>query len=133
MSSNPTNKKLYEKVKDEAKLRFKVYPSAYASSWIVKTYKNRGGTYSSRKPSYKTGIQRWHNEIWIDVCKLPKIVPCGRKSSRNPEKGRKYYPYCRPYRKVTSKTPQTIKELSKSVLKRRCSLKHKVKETRRVR
>lgn len=31
----PTNKKLYEQVKREAKRRFKVWPSAYASSWFV--------------------------------------------------------------------------------------------------
>jgi hypothetical protein len=41
----PTNKKLYSKVKAEAKRRFKVYPSAYANGWLVKTYKARGGKY----------------------------------------------------------------------------------------
>ena len=41
----PTNKKLYTRVKAEAKRRFKVYPSAYANGWLVKTYKARGGKY----------------------------------------------------------------------------------------
>ena len=41
----PTNKKLYARVKAEAKRRFKVYPSAYANGWLVKTYKARGGKY----------------------------------------------------------------------------------------
>ena len=41
----PTNKKLYSRVKAEAKRRFKVYPSAYANGWLVKTYKARGGKY----------------------------------------------------------------------------------------
>jgi len=41
----PTNKKLYSRVKSEAKRRFKVYPSAYANGWLVKTYKARGGKY----------------------------------------------------------------------------------------
>lgn len=41
----PTNKKLYARVKAEAKRKFKVYPSAYANAWLVRTYKKRGGTY----------------------------------------------------------------------------------------
>jgi hypothetical protein len=27
------------------KRKFKVYPSAYANAWLVRTYKKRGGTY----------------------------------------------------------------------------------------
>lgn len=42
----PTNTKLYAKVKAEAKKKYKVWPSAYASSWLTKEYKRRGGTYS---------------------------------------------------------------------------------------
>ena len=42
----PTNPKLYAKVKAEAKKKFKVWPSAYASAWLTKTYKARGGKYS---------------------------------------------------------------------------------------
>ena len=41
----PTNKKLYARVKAEAKRKFKVYPSAYANAWLVRTYKKRGGGY----------------------------------------------------------------------------------------
>jgi len=41
----PTNKKLYARVKAEAKRRFRVYPSAYANGWLVRTYKARGGKY----------------------------------------------------------------------------------------
>lgn len=44
--SVPTNKKLYEQIKEKAKKKFKVWPSAYASGWLVKEYKRRGGTYS---------------------------------------------------------------------------------------
>ena len=43
--ANPTNPKLYASVKAEAKRKFKVYPSAYANAWLVRTYKKRGGTY----------------------------------------------------------------------------------------
>ena len=45
----PTNMKLYNKVKAEAKKKFKVWPSAYASAWLTKTYKARGGKYSGTK------------------------------------------------------------------------------------
>lgn len=41
----PTNPTLYARVKAEAKRKFKVYPSAYANGWLVKTYKARGGRY----------------------------------------------------------------------------------------
>ena len=44
--AKPTNKKLYAQVTREAKKKFDVWPSAYASSWVVKTYKDRGGGYS---------------------------------------------------------------------------------------
>ena len=38
-SPKPKNKALYARVKAEAKRKFKVYPSAYANAWLVKTYK----------------------------------------------------------------------------------------------
>ena len=45
--STPTNPALYARVKAEAKRKFKVYPSAYANAWLVRTYKKRGGGYRS--------------------------------------------------------------------------------------
>ena len=45
----PTDKALYARVKAEAKRKFKVYPSAYANAWLVKTYKKRGGGYRTTK------------------------------------------------------------------------------------
>ena len=44
--SKPANPSLYARVKAEAKKKFKVYPSAYANAWLVRTYKKRGGTYA---------------------------------------------------------------------------------------
>ena len=41
----PTNKDLYARVKAAARRKFKVYPSAYANGWLVRTYKKRGGRY----------------------------------------------------------------------------------------
>ena len=46
-SSIPSNPKLYAAVKAEAKRKFKVYPSAYANAWLVRTYKSRGGSYQT--------------------------------------------------------------------------------------
>ena len=43
--STPKNPAVYARVKAEAKRKFKVYPSAYANAWLVRTYKKRGGTY----------------------------------------------------------------------------------------
>ena len=39
----PTNKKLYAKVKAEAKKKFDVHPSAYSNAWASREYKKRGG------------------------------------------------------------------------------------------
>ena len=44
--ATPTNPSLYARVKSEAKKKFKVYPSAYANAWLVRTYKKRGGGYN---------------------------------------------------------------------------------------
>ena len=53
--AKPSNSKLYNSIKAQAKSKFSVYPSAYASAWIVKQYKKRGGSYSGKKTS---GIKR---------------------------------------------------------------------------
>jgi len=139
--SVPSNMSLYNKVKSEAKRKFKVWPSAYASGWLVKEYKRRGGRYSggssksmkrsssksmkrsSSKP-VRGGLGRWFAEEWINVCKLPKTVPCGR-PKLSVSKWKKDYPYCRPKKRIASGTPKTAGEISKSEIKRRCSIKRK--------
>ena len=60
--AKPTNTSLYNKVKSEAKRKFSAYPSAYASAWIVKTYKKRGGSYSGKKTWYKKAAKRIRRE-----------------------------------------------------------------------
>ena len=37
--------KLCPRGKAASKRKFKVYPSAYANGWLVKTYKAKGGRY----------------------------------------------------------------------------------------
>lgn len=44
-SPEPTNKALYARKKAEAKRKFDVWPSAYASAWLTKEYKKAGGKY----------------------------------------------------------------------------------------
>jgi hypothetical protein len=213
MTSIPINKQLYSRVKFQAKKKFKVWPSAYASGWLVKKYKKLGGKYrksprksrkrrsksprksrkrrsksprksrkrrsksprksrkrrskspmksrkrrsksprksrkrrsksprKSRKRRSKsprksrmgfsrkrhsknkhvTGLSRWFAEEWIDVCQLPRIVPCGRKSSK---KSNRKYPYCRPRYRITSKSPIKYSSLSPSEIKKRCNQKRK--------
>lgn len=124
MTATPLNKALYSKVTKEAKTIFKVWPSAYASGWVVKEYKRRGGKYQGRRPSKSTGLARWFKEKWINVCKLPKKVPCGRPTT-NLSNWKKKYPYCRPSIRVSSGTPKTASELSKKELARRCSRKRR--------
>lgn len=118
--NKPTNSSLYNRVKNEAKKKFKVYPSIYANSWVVREYKKRGGLYSNKKSKSK-GLLRWYKEKWIDTCRLPKIVSCGRpKLSRN---WKDKYPYCRPMYRVSPKTPRTVKEISRSEIEKRCRIK----------
>jgi len=119
----PINTALYNKVKQEAKRKFDVYPSIYANSWVVREYKKRGGKYSGKRSS-KQGLLRWYDEQWIDVCQLPRKVKCGRPSTSIKD-WKKTYPYCRPLRKVTSKTPRTALSISKRERDRICKKKKK--------
>jgi len=43
----PNDPALYSRCKSEIKKKFKIYPSAYANSSLVRLYKSRGGTYRS--------------------------------------------------------------------------------------
>ena len=50
-SSVPVDMELYSRIKNEAKEKFDVYPSAYANAWLVREYKKRGGKYRTGKKS----------------------------------------------------------------------------------
>ena len=50
------------------------------------------------------GLTRWFKENWVDV-KTGK--PCGR--SKGEKRG---YPACRPSKRVSSKTPKTVGEMT---------------------
>ena len=60
-----------------------------------------------KKPSKsRGGLGRWFDEKWVDI-KTGK--PCGR--SKGEKRG---YPACRPSKRVSSKTPKTVGEMTKS-------------------
>ena len=117
--SEPLDKKLYGRVKSEARRKFKVFPSAYASGWLTREYKRRGGRYAGRKRR-SGGLSRWYREKWIDVCQLPRRVPCGRKSA-----SRGKYPYCRPSVRVSRRTPRLVSSLRRGDIERLCRSKRR--------
>lgn len=137
MPTTPKNKTLYNKVKALANKKFKSPTGVYRSSWIVKEYKKRGGTYSSAKPKKSTtGLKRWYKEKWVDLNrpirskksgKITGYKPCGRKSARSGK-----YPACRPSKRITRKTPKTYKELSKKSIRRSRKLKTSYKQRKNV-
>lgn len=122
--SKPKNQALYNRVKSEAKKKFKVWPSAYASGWLVKEYKRRGGTYTGKKKNIQSGLARWFAEKWVNVCVSPRR-PCGRPGKLSLSTWKKKYPYCRPSKRISRKTPKTASELSKTELSKRCKKKRK--------
>ena len=103
----------YKKVK----ARVKVLPSARASQQIAKCRKSKGQV---RKTSKGTSLKRWGSEKWQDT-KSGK--PCGQGGKTE---------YCRPTKRVSSKTPKIKSEMSKSQLKRKKAEKSKVGMGRRV-
>ena len=88
-SPKPKNPALYARVKAEAKRKFKVYPSAYANAWLVRTYKK---AWWKILMAYRGGLRKWFAEDWRDVKTGKK---CGRSGKK--DKGRPY-PACRPKR-----------------------------------
>lgn len=77
------------------------------------------------------GLKRWLDEKWIDVCYLPKKVPCGR-SKGSLSKKRPHYPYCRPIIRISDKTPKLASELTKEEIKKRCKRKRAGKNKVRI-
>ena len=122
---NVVNKALYARIK--AKIRKDVNKKkrrwgAYDSGRLVREYKAKGGKYRGGKG--KTNLGRWYKEKWVDACAWPKRKSCGRKTKEK-------IAYCRPSKKVDSKTPKLVQDLTKAQIKSRCA-KKKRSPTRRV-
>ena len=121
MSSKPTDKELYEKVKKKVYSQYKVH-SAYRSSALVKAYKEAfEKKHGKNKKAYTgtkkkdEGISRWMREKWRS------------------DTGEKVYTskssVFRPTKRITKDTPTTFKELSKKEIER---AKKEKKRTGRV-
>lgn len=116
--ANVVNKTLYEEVKKQIKSGIKGRRwGAYDSGRLVQMYKQLGGKYSESKK--ETPLQRWYKEKWINACKWPQVVPCGRSDMTNK------MAYCRPSIKVTKNTPKTVQSLTGAQINKRCKIKEK--------
>ncbi len=71
-----------------------------------------------RKTKKGAALKRWFKEDWVDV-KTGK--PCGRKKGE-----KRGTPYCRPSKRVSSKTPKTSKEMTKSEKRSKIHEKNKL-------
>ena len=96
------NPELYEHVKQYADTIYSK-PSAYKSGFIVKKYKELGGTYTDdNKPK---NLKRWYLENWQSIS--------------NPND----YPVLRPTKRINKNTPLTKSEISPTNLKKQIKLK----------
>jgi hypothetical protein len=95
------NPKLYEKAKRIADEKYSK-SSAYKSGFIVKLYKEMGGTYTDDKKPKK--LKQWFKEDWMDV-------------------GNKSYPVYRPTVRVNKSTPLTVQEIDPMNLQSQIKLK----------
>jgi hypothetical protein len=99
------NQELYDKVKKYADTIYSK-PSAYKSGFIVKKYKELGGTYTDdNKPKH---LSRWYKEEWKDI-------------------GNQSYPVYRPTKRINKNTPLTPEEIKKNNLKKQIELKQIIK------
>jgi len=103
----------YKKVKAS----YKIFPSARASQAIAKCRKASG---SVRKTSKGTSLKRWEKEKWVDT-RTGK--PCGAGGKNE---------YCRPSKRVSSKTPKTKSEMSSSQLRKKKAEKRRVGMGKRI-
>lgn len=71
-----------------------------------------------RKSEKGLALKRWFKEDWTDV-RTGK--PCGR--SEGEDRG---VPYCRPKKRVSSKTPKTMSEMSASEKKKKINEKKRL-------
>jgi hypothetical protein len=99
------DQELYDKIKMEADKIYKK-PSAYKSGFIVKKYKELGGTYTDDKKPKE--LKRWFDEKWEDV-------------------GNMEYPVLRPTKRINKDTPLLAKEIEPKNLLLQSILKQIIK------
>jgi hypothetical protein len=100
------DQRLYDRVKKRADTIY-AKPSAYKSGWIVKTYKELGGTYSEDNQPKK--LKQWYDAVWKSVAEKDQ------------------YPVLRPTVRVNKTTPLLPSEIDPKNLKHQIDLKQKIK------
>ena len=103
--SNFIDKDIHQKAKQIADEIYKKN-SAYKSGFIVKKYKELGGSFQGNKTN--NGLSRWFKEEWEDI-------------------GKNEYPVYRPTKRINKSTPLTINEIDKQNLKKQIALKQIIK------
>jgi hypothetical protein len=101
----------------KVKASYSVFPSARASQAIAKCRKQSG---SVRRTESGTALKRWQAEKWVDT-RTGNACGAGGKNE-----------YCRPTKRVSSKTPTTKAEISASKLAAKKAEKSRVGMGKRV-
>ena len=87
-----------------------------------------------RSPKPKSNLVRWIDEEWVNVCEPDPNTstgyqPCGRSQAKLDSEN---YPYCRPYYRLSPKTPKTVNEIiaeeGQEGLAKRCEEKRKLRQ-----
>ena len=102
------DKALHSRAVASAKRKFKVWPSAYASGYVVqeykRLYKKKHGSMSGAFRGDDLG--KWFNESWVRITSSGKIAgPCGGRSNKEGK------PKCLPKAKAQSLTTAQRKRL----------------------
>lgn len=124
----PVNKELYERVKEMASKKFEARTGAYRSMWIVRKYKELGGTYhDDNKPK---NLNRWLDEKWVNL-NAPKkdggYEECGKRNKDGK------YPLCRPSKTINKDTPKKYQDISKSNIRSVNLAKQRIKGSGNIR
>jgi hypothetical protein len=101
----------------KVKASYDVFPSARASQAIAKCRKASGSVSKTEKG---TALKRWQSEKWVDT---RTNKPCGAGGKNE---------YCRPTKRVSSKTPTTKSEIGASKLAAKKAEKSRVGMGKRV-
>jgi hypothetical protein len=114
-----------------AKLKYKVYPSAYANGYAVGVCRGNKPDYEGKyhndcwnaSPIRDISLNRWYKEKWVNICdRRPdgSYASCGRKDAiLDPST----YPYCRPLHKLPGTKVVTVGQMSEALKERMCKVK----------
>ena len=118
------NPELYKQAKAIADEKY-TKPSAYKSGFIVKKYKELGGTYTDDKQPKK--LANWFKEQWADIAGLAIPLAVGRVGVEKGALPPLDYPVYRPTKRVNKDTPLTPEEIDPANLLKQILLKQQLK------